>query len=173
MAKLFIPDYYTEDLTKVDWKAFRQQGILHVYLDIDNTLEPQGARVAGPRTAEICGAIEAAGMDVSILSNAAEARAEEFCQPLQLDYLGLAAKPLVHKVKAHLKARSLRADQVLLVGDQIFTDLWCARFLGCPALIQKSLGGKETGFLAFKRKIEALLLKLGQDPRKALPAPLA
>ncbi|MDO5015716.1 MAG: hypothetical protein Q4E09_01700 [Eubacteriales bacterium] len=173
MAKLFIPDYYTEDLTKVAWKAMREQGIVHVYLDIDNTLEPQGARVAGPRTAMICEAIEAAGMGVSILSNAAESRAEEFCQPLNLDYLGLAAKPLVHKIKGHMKVRSLKADQVLLVGDQIFTDLWCARFLGCPVLLQDSLGGKETGFLAFKRKLEALLVKLGQDPKKAAPAPLA
>ena len=171
MARLFIPDYYTNDLLNVDWQVFRDMDIKHIFLDIDNTIEPQGTYQAGDRTKHITSAITEAGLGLSVLSNAGVERAEIFCAPLDLTYLGQAAKPLTHKVTGHMKELGLEKNEVLIVGDQVFTDLWCARFLGAPMLFVESLGGKEEGFLAFKRKLEALLVKLGQDPSKARKAP--
>lgn len=171
MAKFFIPDYYTDDLLKVDWIQLRERGIRHVFLDVDNTLEEHGAKKAGRRTEEVCRSLEDAGLSFAILSNAKRERAEEFCAPFNLPYVGQAAKPLTYQVKRYLKTHRLRPREVLLVGDQIFTDLWCARFLGAPALLVERLGGEEKGFLRFKRYLEKILCIFGQDPAKAETAP--
>lgn len=168
----FMPDYYVEDLLRVDWDFFRSQGIRHIFLDIDNTLEVQGTRAAGPRTQAICAAIFAADLDLSVLSNAEAARAQAFCTPLNLRYLGQAAKPLTFRLTEYLKQLELEPAQVLLVGDQVFTDLLCGKFLPCPVLMVQSLGGKEGFFLRLKRRLEKLLVILGCDPRRAPRPPL-
>lgn len=171
MSRLFIPDYYTNNLLNVDWLAFKSMGIKHIFLDIDNTIEPQGTYQAGDRTKEITSAIADAGLDLSVLSNAGTERAQVFCEPLGLNYLGQAAKPLTNKVSKHMRDLNLNKEEVLIVGDQVFTDLWCGRFLGAPVLLVESLGGKEEGFLKFKRHLESFLVRLGQDPKKAPKAP--
>lgn len=172
MARLFIPDFYVEELLDVDWTFLKDQGVRHVYLDIDNTLELQGARQAGPRTQAICQSVLDAGLGLSVLSNAATERARTFCAPLGLDYLGQAAKPLTGRMRQDMEAKGLKPQELALVGDQIFTDLWCARALGCQAVLVHRLGGQEGFWLRVKRKLEKFLLLLGQDPRKAPRLPL-
>lgn len=171
MAKLFIPDFYVEDLLDVDWTFLKDQGVRHIYLDIDNTLELHGARLAGDRTQEICRDILDADLGLSVLSNAATERARAFCAPLGLDYLGQAAKPLTSRLKSHMRGLDVQAEEVALVGDQIFTDLWCARRLGAKALLVQSLGGEEGFWLRVKRKLEKFLVLIGQDPQKAPALP--
>ncbi|MDO5033402.1 MAG: YqeG family HAD IIIA-type phosphatase [Eubacteriales bacterium] len=167
MAKLFIPDFYVDELLEVDWSYLAKQGIRQVYLDIDNTLELHGSREAGERTRLVSQDIQEAGLGVSVLSNAATARAANFCRNLGLDYVGQASKPLPFSLRKHMEKLGLKASQVAIVGDQIFTDLWCARALGATAILAKSLAGKEGWGLRLKRQLELLLLKLGQDPRRA------
>ncbi len=172
MAKLFIPDYYVEELLNVDWTFLKGLGVRHIYLDIDNTLELHGARLAGDRTQQICQDILEAGLGLSVLSNAATERARAFCAPLGLDYLGQAAKPLTSRMREHMEGLGLQAEEVALVGDQIFTDLWCARSLGAKAILAQSLGGEEGFWLRVKRQLEKFLVLIGQDPRKAPALPL-
>lgn len=172
MSKFFIPDYYAEDVLFVDWQAFTNLGIKHIFLDIDNTMELQGAERAGQRTLKTTGEILKAGMDFSILSNADSSRAEKFCEEYDLPYFGQAAKPLTFRMRKYLQKLELDATEVILVGDQVFTDLWAGRFLGCRVLMVKSLGGKEGLLLRIKRVLEGFLRLIGQDPRKAEPAPV-
>lgn len=172
MSKLFIPDYYCEDVLLVDWQSFAELGLKHVFLDIDNTLELQGAKQAGQRTIQTVSNILQAGMTYSILSNADSSRAQKFCEEFNLPYLGQAAKPLTFRMREYLKKIDFTSAEVILVGDQVFTDLWAARFLGCQVLMVKSMGGKEGFFLRLKRVLEGFLRLIGQNPRKAKPAPV-
>lgn len=169
--RLFMPDYYCDDLLEVDWVQYKQSGIKLVFLDIDNTMEKHGARKAGVRTRQILKEIEEAGLKACILSNASTERAREFVSDLKVPYWGNAAKPLTGQVKKALKFFRISVEHSLMAGDQVFTDLLCGRFAGSQVLFVRSLGGKETAFVRFKRVIEKGLKHLGQDPSLASPAP--
>lgn len=171
MKKLFIPEWYTENLHSTDWKAVKELGLKLVFLDIDNTLEPDGSYQPGPETIDLVREIQDNGLAVCVLSNAKPGRAAVFCEPLQVPYLGLAAKPFTHKLTAYLKEHGFKAENCLMIGDQVFTDLLCGKWSGCRTLMVKSLGGEESFYVKAKRILERLLVKLGLDPAKAPQIP--
>lgn len=168
---LFMPDYYSSDLPAVDWAAFYERGIRAAFFDLDNTLELQGTVQPGPRSRAIIRDCQAAGIRPVLVSNARSLRGQQFAAALGIAYLGNAGKPFPGKLRAALRQWGVRPETGLMVGDQVFTDLLLARFLGMPALLLRPLPGREAWYLRLKRALEAALRHLGQDPRRAPAAP--
>ena len=168
---LFIPDYYSSDLTTVDWSCFYARGIRATFFDLDNTLELQGTILPGPRSRCIIQRCRAAQIEPVLVSNARSARGRQFAETLGIAYLGSAGKPFPGKLMALLREMDLRPESGLMVGDQVFTDLLVARFSGMPAMLQRPLPGQEAWYVRLKRALEAFLRFLGQDPRRAPAAP--
>lgn len=160
-----LPDWYAEDLRQIDWPQVKQMGIRKVFLDIDNTLAMHGAELPDAYSRDVVAKIQAAGLRLSVLSNAKAARGEAFAQALQLSSLGQAGKPLPYKLLARIRSEQLEAHECLMVGDQILTDVLCAKWAKIPVLLVKKRSAQEPLGLRFKRKIEALLASLGKDPK--------
>ena len=95
--------------------------------DLDGTLVGDHQQdVAGSVTAWVDD-LRAAGIGVCIVSNSGPARVAPVAAVLDVPYVAHAAKPLRRGIDAGLRTLARPANDVALVGDQLFTDVWGGR----------------------------------------------
>ncbi len=150
----FQPDatlraYY--DLTP-DYLTAR--GITVLLLDIDNTLAPYEQPLPDERLIAWLAAFKEAGIAVGFLSNNHGERVSLFNERLGLPYLCDAHKPLPRKAKKLIKALGGTPKSACLMGDQIFTDVCCAKLCHAHAVLVPPIWDKRDGLTRLKRRLE-------------------
>lgn len=163
----FSPDYEIEDLRCVDWSQFKKEGLQLILVDIDNTLARHGSREPDNYARCVVGDIQHAGLDVTVLSNAAGDRAPEFARHLNVEGLGNVMKPSADKINMLLARHGLQPNQAMLVGDQLLTDVWAAKNAGIYSLKVRPRFKKELWTVRLKRYLEVLIrpfTKRGKTP---------
>ncbi len=155
----FEADYVSSDLLTFDWSEIRAQGIHLIFLDIDNTLAGHGSTSPDAYAKEVTQLLESFNFKLCILSNAKSQRGLKYSKKLNLDYLGNAHKPSPKAIYKKLEDYGLSPKQCLLVGDQIFTDIWAGKNAGCHTLLVKQRFQEEVFYVKLKRLLERLLIK--------------
>src|SRR4029079_10884377 len=119
------PDLRFATVEQIACETRASRGITGVRADLDGTLVGDHQQdVAGSVTAWVDG-LRAAGIGVCIVSNSGPARVAPVAATLDVPYVAHAAKPLRRGIDAGLRALARAANDVALVGDQLFTVLWC------------------------------------------------
>ena len=150
----FVPDIMFDSIFEIKPEMLIQKGIRAVVLDIDNTLVTYG--VAEP-TDEVIAWIEAlknAGLHVAIASNNHEPRVALFNKKLGVFTTWESKKPSARSVKTACEHFGVKAEETVVIGDQIFTDVWCARNAGALAILVKPIPYPENLFFKCKRILE-------------------
>lgn len=154
MGRLLTPDAYLKSIYAISPESLKKQGIKGLLLDIDNTLVPNYTREADIKVRSFLEYLHQNGIRTIIVSNAKQARVEQFCRHLNIDYVYKALKPFK---KGYLKAverMGLKASDVAIVGDQLFTDILGGNLLGMKTFLIKPIDRKEPVFVKLKRVLE-------------------
>ena len=69
-----------------------------------------------------------------------------------------ARKPLLKGLKKALKTMDAKNENCIMIGDQIFTDVWTGKRAGIKTILVKPIEDKETLFFKFKRGLEKIVL---------------
>ena len=157
--KSLKPDYRVKDLFSINWADFKEQGIKLVFLDIDNTLAEHGSRQADDYARKSVDLIKSFDLSICILSNALSERIADYAKSLNVAYMAQAKKPGIKKIMQRLSELNLQPEQTLMIGDQIFTDIWAGRRAGCVTIMVEQRFANEAIQIRFKRKIEQFLFK--------------
>lgn len=106
-----------------------------ILLDVDNTLALHGSQTPFPGTVEWAKRMRKAGIRLILVSNNFKKRVEPFAAKYDLPFLSLSIKPF--PVAYHRAARRLgvRHDEAVVVGDQIFTDVFGANWAGMKSIL--------------------------------------
>ena len=150
----FVPDIMFDRAFDITPDALISKGIRAVVLDIDNTLVTYG--VAEP-TEEVLSWIESlreAGLGVAIASNNHAPRVELFNQKIGAFATCESKKPSARAVKSACVPFGVKPNEIAVIGDQIFTDVWCARNAGSLAILVKPIPYPENLFFKCKRVLE-------------------
>ena len=139
--------------------ALRELGIDTLLLDIDNTLAPYEQPDPDPRICAWLEALREAGIKAALLSNNHGERVERFSKTLGIPVQYDSCKPLPFKAKKLLKGIGADRTRAALMGDQIFTDVLCARLAGIKAILVPPIKDKTDHFTRFKRRMEKGPLK--------------
>lgn len=155
MFRKLRPTFRAKNIYGFSWKDAYDRGIRGVILDIDNTLVPHNAP-ADKRCRIFVKMLKRRGFRVMILSNNKEERAESFARAVNVPYLSDAGKPWTEEsYEKALKLLGLPKDEVLCVGDQVFTDIWGAGNAGLRSLLTEPLDpGTDTIWIKIKRVLE-------------------
>lgn len=156
----FVPTYRTNDLNRIDWSAVAKRGIRFVAIDLDNTLAVHGTDTADAFVNTLVRAMENAGLHVALYSNAAHGRDKRFARSLGIEAIEAVQKPSPDALLQAMATRGLAKDDVLVVGDQLITDIWSANRAGVPSLWVKRRDHKELFSIRLKRILEWLLLRI-------------
>ncbi len=158
--KYWRPDEYYSSVDRIPFEQYANRGYRLVLLDMDNTLMPHGNHRATERVKQRLSQIRQAGLRPVILTNAKRNRAACVAQDVDCEVVGMAMKPSAKGVCQAMRQQQVVQSQVLLVGDQLFTDIWAARCGGVHAILVAPLSTSgEPIQIRLKRCLERWLLK--------------
>lgn len=160
MWHLCCPDYNFCRLTDIDGAWLAGHGIESIILDVDNTLVPFDGTEASAAYREWLKQVAAQGIRIVLLSNNGGSRLAKISTDLGLPAVSWAVKPLPLGFKRALHQLSVREKKhVLVIGDQLLTDVLGAKILGLQTLWVESLGQKEFAFTRLTRTVERRVIK--------------
>lgn len=153
----FYPKEWLDSTYEIDWEQWKRKGIRGVLFDIDNTLVPHGAP-ADSRAIALFEKLHALGFQTCLLSNNKEPRVKSFADQVHSPYIYKAGKPGVKNYNRSVQEMGLCKEEVLFVGDQLFTDVYGANRAGIYAILVKPINPKEEIQIVLKRYLEAVVL---------------
>lgn len=165
----FVADEYVKDVFQIDLMALKNNGKRVILTDLDNTLV--GAAVKKP-TQEIIDFLTQAqslGFEVIIVSNNNKERVLHFAENLTIKAAHhKALKPLKLKLRKILKQYD--RNQVVMIGDQLMTDVLVAKRLGLYTILVEPIHlDSDENSTKFNRRLERFVVK--QLKKRQLPTP--
>ena len=130
-----------------------------ILLDIDNTLAKQDDNAPFENTVEWSHTMRENGFSLVVVSNNRQERVEKFASQYNLPFVFRAKKPLPIGFNKARKLFSAEKKDCVVFGDQIFTDVLCARLSGCTAVLVEPMKPEGYSFYVVKRKLEAPILR--------------
>ena len=158
-GKGLTPDFYFEKFSDASADFLSSIGVKGIVLDIDNTLEPYENATPGEHVLAWFGELRAAGIKATFVSNNGAERVELFNKELGLPAYFKAGKPFKKNVLRALSDMEVSPDEAILMGDQIFTDIWAARNAGIRAILVPPINDRRDLLTRFKRFLEKPIIK--------------
>jgi len=171
MNKNFYPDEYVRSIFHIDYEKLMAKGIRNIIFDIDNTIEPYDIPLPSEKDKELLTRLKAMGFTVCLVSNNRGKRVQEFNKELRLPAISNAMKPLKRGVKKIMAKVHAKPHNTAFVGDQIFTDVWCARRVGVYSILVNPIAVRDEFSVRLKRGVEKKVIaaycrKNNIDPSK-------
>ncbi|MBR1771566.1 MAG: YqeG family HAD IIIA-type phosphatase [Lachnospiraceae bacterium] len=157
MLECFYPDEEADSAYTIDYEALYGQGYRGVIFDIDNTLVPHGAP-ATEQAIALFARLRAIGFHTLLLSNNKEPRVKSFADQVGSDYIYKGGKPGQRGYARAMVRMGTHRGNTLLVGDQLFTDVWGAKNIGIRTILTKPIHPKEEIQIVLKRYLERIVL---------------
>ena len=159
MFKAFYPTYYYNNVYELDRAFWKENGIGAILFDIDNTLEPYATEIPSKKCEKLFEMLREEGVKFAIISNNHKERVEKFATPLGADYYFESLKPKTENIFAAIDKMGVSKDEVVLIGDQLFTDIWGGSRAGIRTIFVNKLSDDESFFIRLKRLIEIPFVK--------------
>ena len=139
MSLLPVPDRMTETIYDIHPEDLTARGVRFVILDIDNTVAPYTVDAADAAMCAWVKVMQAAGLELFVLSNNRGTRPETFSAALGLPYAKKAWKPFTRQARAVMAQQGFTAAETAFIGDQIYTDVCCAKWCGATAVLVRPI----------------------------------
>ena len=157
MRNIFYPSELISSTYRIDFERLYAEGYRGIIFDIDNTLVPHGAP-ADERAIRLFRRLKEIGFSCCLVSNNKRPRVEMFNRDVGVHIVWLAHKPLPCGYRKAMEKMGTDAYTTLLVGDQIFTDLWGGALIGLYTIMVKPIHPKEEIQIVLKRLLEKPIL---------------
>ncbi|WP_159886510.1 YqeG family HAD IIIA-type phosphatase [Paenibacillus puerhi] len=161
MLNKLIPREQVNSIYEIELDTLWKQGYRGIITDLDNTLVGAKAPLATPELIDWLKVIGQIGFQVVIVSNNQRARVTKFAEPLSLPFIYQAKKPTHASFRKALQLMNLQAEQAVVVGDQMLTDVLGGNRLGLYTILVSPIAIADEGFFTkVNRTIEKAALKI-------------
>ena len=124
------------DVASIGVDGLVEAGVRCVLIDRDNTVVPRDTKQAPESALAWLDALRAAGIKVCMVSNNFHSReVEDSARELGCEVVHHAMKPAPFAVRRALKLMGATADEAVLVGDQVFTDVMAGNLAGVRPIL--------------------------------------
>lgn len=154
---IFYPIFYYSNIKEIDFFALKEKGIKGIIFDIDNTLTAHG-KDAIRKDLEFFDFLRELGFKTLLMSNNKEKRVKTFADFVGSEYIYNAHKPLKKSYNKALKIMNLKKEELVFIGDQIFTDILGANISGICSILVTPLEKREEIQIKIKRSLEKIIL---------------
>ncbi|MBS4461638.1 MULTISPECIES: YqeG family HAD IIIA-type phosphatase [unclassified Facklamia] len=135
------------------------RGYRAAIVDLDNTLIASHSTTVTSEMKQWITKARECGLQLYILSNNRERRARTILQPLGLSYTADALKPRKFGFQQALSFFQMPKEKVIVVGDQLLTDLIGAKRMEMDIILVKPLVKKDNVYTWVNRTIERLIYR--------------
>ena len=166
LMEMLYPDAWVSSTYKIPFEKLYKRGYRGVIFDIDNTLVPHGAP-ADERAEALFEHLKELGFEYALISNNKGPRVQMFNQNIHAYTVCDAHKPSPENYIKAAAIMGLEKNQVLFVGDQIFTDVFGAKLAGIYSILVQPIHPKEEIQIVLKRYLERIVLYFYKKKRRA------
>ncbi|MGN1400323.1 MAG: YqeG family HAD IIIA-type phosphatase [Bacillus sp. (in: firmicutes)] len=158
MLKLFIPSEHAKSIFEITPSKLKEKGIKGIITDLDNTLVEWDRPAATPKLIEWFEEMKSHGILVTIVSNNNKERVGSFSDPLHIPHIYAARKPMGRAFKRAVKEMGLSRDEVVVIGDQLLTDVLGGNRNGFHTIMVVPVAQSDGFFTRINRTIERRIL---------------
>ncbi|HDL4742737.1 TPA: YqeG family HAD IIIA-type phosphatase [Staphylococcus aureus] len=158
MNPLF-PSTSVESVFSIDYQKLKAMGYKAIIFDIDSTLVPHGDDTTN-EIDQLFKYLHKLGFKTLLLSNNSEERISTFNRNIKTLFIPMANKPHRANYLKAIRMLNVNYSEVILVGDQLFTDIIGANLCGIKNILVRFLKHPEDIKIGKKRQLERLILKL-------------
>jgi HAD superfamily phosphatase (TIGR01668 family) len=159
MLNWFRPHAFAPRITDVDLAGLRARGVRGVIVDLDNTIV--GFRELAPLEEDARWVRRAKELDVRVvvLTNNGTPWAAQIARDLGVPCIAKARKPLPAGFRRALRVLDVRAEEAVVIGDQLFTDVLGARLARIEVILVEPLVRHDPWNTRPLRWIERLVMR--------------
>ena len=159
MIKKFYPTKALGSIYELPIEELKQRGIKGIIFDIDNTLVPYDEAEPTEKIISFLEALQEKGCKITLVSNNTEDRVVKFNEKLKVLALHKAQKPSRKSLKKALEMMHCQVDEAIIVGDQIFTDVYGGNRAGLKTYLVAPISDKDEWQTKIKRGLERQVIK--------------
>lgn len=126
---VFHADKKFERFEDVTSELLKKEKVKLLLCDLDNTLRLHSEKEPADELADWVEDLKNAGIDIIIISNNGRKKMmQKFCEPLGIDCVWWAKKPISTKLTAAMEERKIKPEETVMLGDKWSTDILAAKF---------------------------------------------
>ena len=155
----FYPTYVYGAVEDIPYNMLISEDIKLILLDMDNTLVDNNYKYTDSLK-EWTDHVSEMGITLHILSNSALGKkVKRVAKDLNMKYHYNASKPFKKGFKKVVEELGIDKENILMVGDQLFTDVWGGNRFGIKTALVSPRAKKEIFITKAKRPLERMILK--------------
>ncbi|GIO22056.1 YqeG family HAD IIIA-type phosphatase [Oceanobacillus sp. J11TS1] len=159
MFSKFLPNKQIDQIFDLKPEMLKEKGIKGIITDLDNTLVAWDVKDATPDVISWFKTMEENDIKVTIISNNNQERVKVFSEPLGTPFVFSAKKPLSRAFKTVAKQMGLKKEEILVVGDQLLTDVLGGNMAGFYTVLVVPVVQTDGKITKINRMIERRILK--------------
>ena len=155
---LFRPDMYKKNIFEIDYKKLKKDGIKCLIFDLDNTLGLIEHEKCPEETRKLIKELEKDFL-IFISSNNTQQRIDPYLEDLGIKGVAWSLKPSTRSLRKIRKNEKLKKDEMVMIGDQIVTDILAGNRYKIKTILVDALGEKDLKITKLNRFIENKIVK--------------
>jgi len=125
LFEILRPKVYVDSICNIDLnKLIKTKKIKGIIVDLDNTLIAWGQKEVSQKNIDWVNEAKKLGLKICIVSNTNSKRVAEFAKIFDVPYHSKYFKPFSVAFNNGLKILDTKKSETVVIGDQIFTDIW-------------------------------------------------
>ncbi|MBR3252917.1 YqeG family HAD IIIA-type phosphatase [Candidatus Saccharibacteria bacterium] len=126
---VFRADKKFERFEDVTPELLKKERVKLLLCDLDNTLRLHSEKEPADELADWVEDLKNAGVKIIIISNNGRKKMmQKFCEPLGIDCVWWAKKPVSTKLTEAMEKHSVKPEETAMLGDKWSTDVLAAKF---------------------------------------------
>ena len=154
---LFRPKEILDRYSDLDIERLSKEGYKLILIDIDNTIAYPGSGHFDDEAKEFVNRIKKAGLIPVILSNNHKKRVKKFIDNYDIEWHYYGFKPLPFRIWSICRKNNCKPSQVILIGDQLLTDILGANLSKTYGIYTKKLYDTDTPITKVNRNLERFI----------------
>ncbi len=155
---LFRPNMYKKNIFEIDYNKLKEQGITCLIFDLDNTLGLIEHEKCPLKTKKLLKELQKDFL-ILISSNNTKKRIAPYLKDLGIGGVAFSLKPSTKGLRKIKKHYNLNKKEMVMIGDQIVTDILSGNRYKIMTILVDPLGEKDLRITGLNRKIEARIIK--------------
>jgi len=159
LFKILKPKVYINSVYNIDLKKLKKiKKIKGIIVDLDNTLVAWGEKEVSQKVIDWVKEAKKLGLKICIVSNTNSKRVAEFAKIFNIPYHSKYFKPFSIAFNNGLKILDTKKSETVVIGDQIFTDMWGGNKLKLLTILVVPIVKKDSIGTFLHRNLEKIFI---------------
>jgi len=159
LFEILKPKVYVDSIRNIDLKKLKKvKNIKGIIVDLDNTLVAWGEKEVSQKIIDWVNEAKKLGLKICIVSNTNSKRVAELAKIFDVPYHSKYFKPFSVAFNNGLKILDTKKSETVVIGDQIFTDIWGGNRLKLLTILVAPIVKKDSMGTFLHRNLEKIII---------------